>query len=197
MFIYFTFDGIIHLAVIKMKIGIDIDETLVDTMQLIKICWHDYINKYPNPRYNSTIPNNIYSGYDDNYITTFWDLYREDLKYPPIRENAVKVLKKLKKDNELCIITSREKIKYKDLVKNLDKWLKENDIYVDHIYTDARKKGTVSKKHNIDLLIDDSIEHIKEAESLGIKTIMFNSKKHDVKIQTDNWLDLYKIIKEL
>ena len=197
MFIYFTFNGIIHLTVIKMRIGIDIDETLVDTMKLIKVYWQDYIKKYPCSRYNSTIPDNIYSGYDDNYITTFWDLYREDLKYPPIRKNAVKVLKELKKDNELCIITSREKNKYKDLVKNLDKWLKENNIEVDYIYTDIRNKGIFSKENNIDLLIDDSIEHIKEADNLGVKTIMFNSKKHDVKKQTDNWLDLYEIIKEL
>ena len=180
-----------------MKIGIDIDETLVDTMKLIKIYWKDYIKKYPNNKYNSTIPDNIYSGWDDNYITTFWDLYREDLKYPPIKENAIEVLNKLKKDNILCIVTSREKNKYQDLVNNLDKWLKDNNIYVDYIYTDARNKGIYCKEKGIDLLIDDSIEHINEADKLGIKTILFNHKKHDVKLQTDNWLDLYEIIKEL
>ena len=180
-----------------MKIGIDIDETLVDTEILIKKYWKDYVSKYPNNNYNSSIPDNIYNGWDDNYITTFWDLYRESLKYPPFKENAVEIIKKLKKNNTLCIVTSREKHKYKDLVNNLDKWLKSNDIYMDKIYTDVRKKGIFSKENDIDLLIDDSIDHIQEADSLGIKTILFNNKKYNVKYQTNNWLDLYEIIKEL
>jgi hypothetical protein len=58
-------------------------------------------------------------------------------------------------------------------------------------------KGIFIKENNIDLLIDDSLKHINSANNLKKKCILFNNIKDYNGLQTDNWIDLYKIIKEL
>ena len=63
----------------------------------------------------------------------------------------------------------------------------------------ANKKKYINfcKENNFDLIIDDSINHITKANELNIKTILFNNNNDYKGNQTNNWLELYKIIKEL
>ncbi len=181
-----------------MKIGIDIDDTLVDTRSMLKKYWKEYYLNNPNKEYNEKIPNNINTGWEEKYINKFWDLYRFKLAYPPFKENAKEILHKLKKENySLCIITSRQKEKYPNLENNLKEWFQKNDIPVDYIHTDVLEKGLFCKNNQIDILIDDTITHINNANQHKIKTILFNNNKEYKGIQTDNWKDLYNIIKEL
>lgn len=53
-----------------MKIGLDLDDTLINTKEKIKIYWKDYYNKYPNKDYTEETPYNInFFGFD--YIERF------------------------------------------------------------------------------------------------------------------------------
>lgn len=181
-----------------MKIAIDIDDTLTNTKDQQIILWKDYIKKNPNKNYTTEIPDNINS-FDDEYISKFWDTYREQLSFTSsFKENADIITNKLHKEgHKLCIVTSRPDSKYDNLKERLSIWFKENNIYVDEINTDIRDKALYCKNNKYDLIIDDSIHHIIEANKLGIKTILFNNiKTYDGK-QANNWLDIYKIIKEL
>lgn len=181
-----------------MKIGIDIDDTLVDTKNLLKKYWKEYFLNNPNPNYTEFVPNNINTGWNDKYINIFWDTYRFKMIHPKFKKNASTVLNKLKKNNHtLCIITSRSKEKYPNIIEDLSVWMKDNNIPIDTIYTDVRNKGTFSKENNIDLLIDDTLNHILEAKNLGIKTILFNKDNNYKGLKTTSWNKLYTIIKEL
>ena len=75
--------------------------------------------------------------------------------------------------------------------------IKENNIHIDTIHTNARDKGSYCKEHNFDLLIDDNIKQIQSAKNNGLKGILFNENKDYEGLQTNNWKDLYNIIKEL
>ena len=179
-----------------MKIGIDIDDTLVNTKEVQKIIWQKYIKEYPKEGYTEQLPANI-NGWDDDYIQDFWDIYREELTFSPtFKENAAKIIKKLKNDGyELCVITSRPDHKYKDLHGQTKEWFNKNDIDIEIFYTNIRDKAEFLVEKNIDLIIDDDIKHINKALKLGKKAILFNSNKDFNGLQTTDWNELYRIIK--
>ncbi|MGN1338422.1 MAG: HAD hydrolase-like protein [Candidatus Coprovivens sp.] len=181
-----------------MTLGIDIDDTLTNTKEKQKNIWKKYIKKYPTDKYTEKLPDNINS-FNDEYISKFWDENRYELSYTTtFKNNASDILKKLHEEGyKICIITSRPDNKYKNLKKELINWFKENNIYTDKIYTNIRNKGIFCKENNIDILIDDSINHIEEAINNNIKAILFNNKKDYKNYQVNNWNDLYQTIKIL
>lgn len=179
-----------------MKIGIDIDDTLVNTKDVQKRIWQRYIKEYPKEGYTKDLPATI-NDFDDAYVQTFWDIYREELTFSPtFKENASKVIKKLNQDGyELCVITSRPDKKYKDLKGQTKEWFKQNDIAIDTLYTDVRDKAEFLLEKDIDLIIDDDIKHINKALELGKKAILFNHNDSFKGLQTTDWNELYNIIK--
>ena len=179
-----------------MKIGIDIDDTLTNTEELQASYWKEYLNNHPNPDYNENIPKNI-NTFGFKYIEDFWDIYREQLFYPTFKENAALITNKLKNEGyELSVITSRPDYKYKDLHKRLEEWFYDNNIPITTIYTNIKNKGHYCKKKNIDLLIDNDIAQIQEANKYKVKTILFNDLNEYDGLKTTNWLELYDIIKK-
>lgn len=180
-----------------MKIGIDIDDTLTNTKELQIKYWKEYYLKNPDPNFSKEIPTNINS-FGNEYISTFWDTYREALFTPPIKENASNIIKKLNQEGyQLCIITSRPDYKYHNLKERIITWLHKNNINITEINTNIRDKALFCHKNNIDLLIDDSIEHVTNTIKHNKKAILFNNIKDYQGLQTDNWLDLYNIIKKM
>ena len=181
-----------------MKIALDIDDTLTNTREKQIILWKEYIKKHPTKEYTEELPKEI-NAFDNEYISMFWDENREILSFETtFKEKADIITNQLHKDgHKICIVTSRPEYKYKDLTNRLKNWFKENNIYVDEIYTSIKDKGNFCKENNFDLIIDDSINHITKANELNIKTILFNNNNDYKGNQTNNWLELYKIIKEL
>lgn len=181
-----------------MKIGIDIDDTLVNTRELQMIYWKEFVNNNPQEGYNEEIPNSI-NDFGDKYVQTFWDAYREQLSFSPtFKDNTSTILHKLKNnDFTLCIITSRPDKKYKDLKIRIRKWFEKNNIPIDIIYTDVKDKGLFCKENNIDILIDDSLNQINSAKTNNVKTILFNNVPNYEGLQTDNWTNLYEILIKL
>ena len=182
-----------------MKIAIDIDDTITNTKENQIKLWKEYIKKNPNPNYNTKLPNNINEFNSGKYIDTFWDTYREQLSFHSIYKKDVgTIIDKLKKDgHEVCIVTSRPDNKYKDLKQRIYNGLRENNINIENIYTNALDKGIFCKQNNFDLLIDDNIKQIKSAHNNNILGILFNLNKTYKGLQTTKWKELYKIIKEL
>lgn len=181
-----------------MKIGIDIDDTLTNTKELQLIYWKEYVTNNPNPHYTSNLPSNI-NGFGDKYIATFWDTYREILSFQSsYKKNVSLILHKLLKDgHKLCIVTSRPKESYQNLLPDLKKSFETNDIPITTIYTNVRHKGIFCKSNNIDLLIDDSLNHIIEANDNNIKTILFNKMPSYKGLQTTSWNRVYQLIKKM
>ena len=135
-----------------MRIGIDIDDTLVSTTKVLKKLW----KKYSSDKF----PNNI-EDLNDSNIARFWSIYRSDITYNnSFKFNAIKVVNKLKQQgNVICIITRRSRERNINLEDNLKKWFNNNNLLFDEIYTDASNKGKLCKDKNIDLLVDDLYEN--------------------------------------
>ena len=182
-----------------MKIAIDIDDTLTDTKDNQIKLWKEYIHNNPNPNYTEELPNNINEFDAGEYINNFWDTYREELSFKsPYKKDVAAIINKLKDDrHELCIVTSRPDEKYVNLKNKIILSLKLNKINIDKVYTNVRIKGAYCKEHNFDLLIDDNLKQIENANTNGIKTILFNYNPQYKGLQTTSWKKIYNIIKEL
>ena len=179
-----------------MHIGLDLDDTIIDTEEKLRIYWKDYYKKYPNKDYSEELPHNInLFGY--KYIEEFWNIYREELFYADIKKDAARIIRKLQNEGHyIGLITSRPKEKYKDLVLRIDTYLKENNIFLDEINTDIVYKDQFIIDKNYDLLIDDNIVNIKNTIKKGKKGILFKKINDKTIRHTTSWNYLYIIIKE-
>lgn len=179
-----------------MKLGIDIDDVLVDTSKLML----DYIKSINNNEdilnhmeeiMRGEIPDNIVSKFINSNIANILDNVQ-------LKPNAKKVLEKLEKNNEIVFITSRGDKKFKGTEEITLNYLKKNNIAYKKIIFNAYNKAKICKENNIDILIDDSVKLCEEAQKEGTKTILFTSivnknKQTNIK-RVNNWLELEKII---
>ena len=181
-----------------MRIGFDVDDTLVNTKVLQKELWKEFINSNPNSKYNENLPDNINS-FDDKYISLFWDTYRDKLSFESnFKDNVSYVLHKLKEEGyELCVVTARPDYKYINLHERMNSWFDDNNIPIDTIYTNVQNKGKFVYDMNIDLLIDDSIDHCNDTINYGKISILFNDITNYNGLMTNDWLELYEIIKKI
>lgn len=181
-----------------MRIAFDVDDTLVDTKKLQKNLWKEFFISNPNYNYNIDLPDNINS-FDDEYISLFWDTYRDKLSFDTkFKENVSNVLYKLIDDgHELCIVTSRPDYKYTNLHERMKIWFNKNNIPISVFYTNIRNKGKFVYDMNIDILVDDSVEHCIAASNIGKISILFNDISNYNGLMTNDWLNLYEIIKKI
>lgn len=153
-----------------MKIGIDIDGVLVDIAKFIA----DYGSKFC---YENAIK---YSVKDDEYdeakalgITEeqsekFWNTYLEfyATKYPA-RDFVCEVIKKLKENNEIYIITARNgeglpSELYGTMQNMVKQWLADNNIEYDKLIFTTGSKLPYCLENEVDIMIEDSPTNIMD-----------------------------------
>ena len=168
-----------------MKIGIDIDNTIVKTEILA------------SKLYKKLYKKDFYKlGKIDQYI--FCGNHHEILINTEFFSNSKKVLKKLKEKHEIYFITARSNKNIKAIEENTIKLLKENNINYDGIYFGAFEKLSFYNMLNLDLMIDDDYEVYNEIKNNG-NIILFeghlNKSINDIKF--NNWLNILKYIERI
>jgi hypothetical protein len=178
-----------------MRIGVDIDDTLINTKEVQIAKWEEYVTNNHNSRYTKELPKNI-NHFGDPYIDRFWDEYREVLSFSPsFKKGAAEALMHLRSlGNEVIIITSRPQEKYKDLTERINNMCLENGLEVDKIATDVRDKGLYCLENDIHILIDDDIRHIHSANKAERYTILFNEDKNYFGLQLTDWYAVDKVL---
>lgn len=183
-----------------MNIGIDIDDTIMETFDYLM----PYVSEYFGVEMQYLKKNNIsYSNLLEEWKTKEIDFCRKyyDKVVPntPIKNDAKKYIKKIKElGHTIFIITARDNRLYTNAYKTTYDQLKTNNIYFDELICAFDKKQVCIEK-NINIFIDDSISNCEKVKSLGIETILFNSKSNinlnvDL-IRFDSWKKIYKFIK--
>lgn len=192
-----------------MNIGIDIDGVLIDddTYRLdtmTKYCYENNLGNLDNPnKYESKCKwsEEIKEDYRQKY-------YFEYVKNMPARKYAAEVIEKLHNEgNKIVIITGRYKTQENSEIGQRMRdytvqWLKDNNIIYDEIcYVHCPKTKEIQEK-NIDVMIDDSPEILKEIVKYT-KVLCFDNR-YNMNLQYDNmirvfsWYDIYsKINKEI
>ena len=187
-----------------MKIGIDIDDTITYTNELLVKEALKFDEEYLNDR-----------GFQDETKYSFREMFywtTEDvekfIKYlrgsnllynvEPI-EGSLEYINRLNEEgNEIYFITKRmNSLKIKNLTK---KWLKQHGYKYKKVYFYIKDKAQFCKKNKIDLLIDNDVPTAKECIELKQNYILkqdgYNYKNKELNL-IDKWEDIYKYIEKM
>lgn len=189
-----------------MRIGIDIDNTITDTLPILKqYCkrYNDEVvkrNLAMNEKGFATI--NLYD-WTQKEESIFCDKYLEEVVLQAtIKEGADKVIKKLKEEgNTIYIITARLKHHFKKPYEVTEKFLKEKGIVYDELMVGITDKKQVCIEKQIDILLDDEPQNINSVSKI-IPVIAFEALHNEecngnniIKVKT--WDEAYEVIKEI
>lgn len=177
-----------------MRIGIDIDDTIVNTSEMCI----NYVKKL-DKKYGENIKDIITDNIKNPVVTLFYDNYLYDvIAHAKLKEDAVKVINELYRDNEIYFITARSERFIKDVDNMTKNLLDSYNIKYNKIITGAGKKAELCVENNIDLLIDDSIKHCTNLSNIGIDTLLFNSiNNKDIETNLKrvyNWNEVYNYV---
>lgn len=172
-----------------MNIGIDIDGVLTNYTKYvieegIKYCKEHHIPyQLKADGYDST----EILGWDKKTDKEFWKQKIFDYATNnPVEENASNVIKKLKENNTIYIITARwlaspeEESNLMATEENCQKmrrivkeWLSKNDIPYDHIIFSNSDKSVHILENNISFMIEDSATNVRELSKIT-KVVCFD-----------------------
>ncbi len=182
-----------------MTIGLDIDDTITESSELIV----SYVKKHFNVD-DINIVREILGGEIKDELLRFYDIHLgEMVANYKLKENVKPVIDRLRKSgHKVVIITARGYTKTKDDIPKITKdYFKRHNIKVNKIIFNKLDKEEVCLTNKIDIMIDDSIETLERIKAKGINVLLFNSLSNEhVKTKLDrvnSWLDLEKYINNL
>lgn len=187
-----------------MKIGIDIDDTVMNTIEVIEEAALDFDKYFLANRGYQDITK--YDFHERFYWTSeekkaFFNYFRKNklyLKAKP-KVDALYYLEKLYNEGyEIYFLTRRkkdEKLDILSITKNdlISKGFKFTDCYIG-----LSKKGEACKSLGIDVFIDDAVIQIEDVNNYGIKTILIDNwyNKEYKGLRAKNFQEIYNIIRK-
>ena len=193
-----------------MIIGIDIDDTITDTYEVMM----NYAQKYtidvlkrePIINESGNCPDHFYTKYLHNWqdgedLEFLNEYYEKIIKNVKPKTLAVEYLKKLQdEDNKIVLITARWETDNFDVRKSTQEWVIKNNIPCDKLIINAENKLIAAKQENVEVFIDDSFKNCQMIAESSIKTFLMdtivNRGLEDEKIKrVYSWPHLYMKLK--
>ena len=192
-----------------MKIGIDIDDTITATTEIIDFYAKEYTENVLNREFKINKIDDLdpmwarfvykWSNEEDK---RFWDLYYEkNMENVKPKENAIKVINELYKDNEIIIISARWDKDTGTINKITKEWFEKYNINYHKLYLGHKDKTKIVEENKINLFIDDSLKTCTEIQSIGVKSLIMTTrlnKNADIGDLTrvNNWNEIYEEIQK-
>ena len=181
-----------------MNIGIDIDDTIVDTYEtLLKLISMKYSLDYNNLINKKLNYSDIWKQLKD-FDKVNKDLFSIMVRSVKIKENVIDVFNKLKKDgHNIVLISARNYKDYTTPYETTYDFLIKNKIPFDKLIVDVKNKGEKCLAEKIDIFIDDNTKNCKDVSSVGINTLQFNALFNEAKDEfrkVYSWNEVYDII---
>lgn len=192
-----------------MNIGIDIDDTITNTYDVL----FNYAQKFTIDELGKEINDVDRSAITKMYTTTFhnwneeeekefFDKYNEEImKQLKPKLFSAEIIRKLKEENKIYIITSRFDTEKSNVEEVTKKWLKDNFIPYDKLVLNVQNKSAIAKKYDIKIFVDDSIKICEEIVEENIKAFIFDSiinkeYQNEKVTRVYSWPHLYQEIKK-
>lgn len=177
---------------LKIKIAIDIDDTLLETKELEDYYWKEFLMEHKEVN-----PNKKYK-WGDKELALFWSIYREKMAFGKVKEGAqISIQQLLEKGYQVDLLSARPLEKYASLKKQLVEYFESQNIQYNYLNLGFYSKKDFLKEHNYHILIDNEIRHMIEAESVGVTPILFDDNKDYKGYQTNNWLRIPSIVEQI
>lgn len=189
-----------------MNIGIDIDNTITDTLPILK----RYCQKYNNEevKRNLVMHEEGFSSYNLFDWTTeenmnFCVKYLEEVVLQAnLKENAKEVIRKLKNEGHtINVISSRVTPMFKTPYETTEKYLKEKGIEYDNLLVGSINKKQICIENKIDVMMEDEPHYIEDLSEV-IPVVVFDYEYNRIcngknVIRVNNWNEIYGIIENL
>ena len=190
-----------------MKIGIDLDGVVIDSVRLFNVYEEIYDIDVLN---GNNLINKQQVDFQDKYNWTekqkkvfiekyFLKVAKENKLMPGFKE----VYNRLKKEgHEFIVITARGN-PVKELKDESLKLFKENNIEFDKYYWGVTDKSEICKKENIELMIEDNYNWIKKLVEDKLKILYFRDvnmtkvKESEYLTEVNNWGDIYRYFNKI
>ena len=187
-----------------MKIGIDIDNTITNTLPLLKqycvIYNHEVVRRNLILRDDGFATFNLFDWTHEEEMD-FCKKYLEEIVIKAgIKERAKEVINKLKTEqNYIYIITSRKQPHFSNLYQLTKDFLDNSGILYDELIVGCEDKNTFCIENDIEIMIDDEPQNITVISKTipvivfeGIQNIKCNG--HNI-LKVNHWDEAYDIIK--
>ena len=180
-----------------MNIGIDIDDTITKTSEETDIYAKEYTENILKRKFefqNIEIFDPMWAkhlyNWTDEENDKFWDLYYEKImENVKPKEEAIEVINKLSKKNNIIIITAR--CDKKGITAQItEEWLKRNNVNYTKIFIGHTDKREISEECKLDVFFDDSYKTCEQISGLGIKTYIMDSRINK-NLKEKNWKRVY------
>lgn len=189
-----------------MKIGIDIDNTITNTLPILK----EYCKKYNNTVVKRNLqmhPDgfasyNLYDWTEEENMDFCIKYLEEVVMQAEIKENAKEIIQKLKNEgHNINIISSRAIPMFKTPYETTEKFLKSHGIVYDKLLVGKIEKKSTCIENKLDILIEDEpqfILPISEFMPIIVFDEIYNNQcEGNNIIKVKNWNEIYEIIKKL
>lgn len=193
-----------------MILGIDIDDTITDTYEVLVSYAQEYsidVLKNEPILKEGSCNNHFYTQYlydwkngeDIAFLNEYYEKVVNEVRPKTL---ALKYLKRLHDEgNKIVLITARWKPENFDVEKETKKWIEKYNIPCDKLIINAENKLVAAKQENIDVFIDDSLKNCQMVSEVGIKVYLMDSRTNkglvDSKIErVYSWPHLYMKLKE-
>lgn len=188
-----------------MRIGIDIDNTITDTVTLLK----EYCRKYNEEvvkrdlqmNEKGYITSNLYEWTkeeEQGFFETYLDELRQNVELKPY---AKEVINQLKQEHEIYIVTARNRRTRKNPKDESVEYLDKKGILYDELVAECEDKLAYCLEHKIDVMIDDAPDIIqtvaKKLPVIALKGIMNEDCKEENLIKVEEWNEVYEVIKKM
>lgn len=183
-----------------MRIGIDIDDTITNTWECMKpiyvkefgVTLDELNNSLP---YYKSVENKV-SSVDEFFsrMTKYYDDVNDDILIKDDVKDVIDILHQ--KGHKIIFITARGD-GYTDALKSTKKYLDSHNIYYDKVIVNALRKDVYAKEEEIDLFIDDSLNHCKEVLDSGIDVLLFETyynKEDKMFKHVSSWKEILEYI---
>lgn len=189
-----------------MRIGIDIDNTITDTLPILKKYCREYNEKVV--KRNLTMHEDgvaSYNLYDwtEEENTDFCVKYLEEIVLQAeVKKGAKEMIAKLKQEgHEIYIISSRAKPIFKTPYETTEKYLREKGIVYDKLLVGKVEKKSSCIENKLEVLLEDEPQYIKQMAEF-IPVILFDEIYNkqctgDNMIRVKDWNEIYQKIQEL
>ena len=157
-----------------MRIGIDLDDTMCRTTEIV----HQLLEK--EAKKNGKDPLDIMNNElkREDFLKKY---YEEIYENAEIKRSVADVIRRLhNKGNEIYIITARDE-KYNHITRN---WLEKHNVLFDEIIASVYgdRKAEACKKYKIDLMIEDDPYNYQRLKNMNIKSILFDDRgRYEIK----------------
>lgn len=170
-----------------MKIGIDMDGVIIDTINFIS-------REFTETFGSKVTPGDIVYGL--NRLEGADRMFEEKGEYllcslDPM-EHAVEAINSLGARHEIHIVSARFRMHYDATLE----WIRKHGIKADEIiFTEGGGKADICIRNGIDLLIEDSLSNALEVSAAGIPVILLSTEYNRAEVPDnisycDSWSDI-------